>query len=90
MEDVWEIPREYWHGDKKTPTKLPRALVEKILEYTSDEGDVVLDPFLGSGQVAVVGKMMKRRYVGFEIVDEYFRFAKERLEKDQYRIKSAE
>ncbi|MHC4599106.1 MAG: DNA-methyltransferase [Planctomycetota bacterium] len=90
MEDVWEIPREYWHGDKKTPTKLPRALVEKVLAYASEAGDVVLDPFLGSGQVAVVSKMMKRKYLGFEIVDEYFRFAKERLEKGQYRIKSTE
>lgn len=88
MEDVWIIKREYWTGDKKTPTKLPRELVEKILAYTSKENDVVLDPFLGSGQVAVISKMNNRRYIGFEIVEEYFLFAKERLEKDIYRIKS--
>jgi site-specific DNA-methyltransferase (adenine-specific) len=86
LEDVWSIPREYWHGDKKTPTKLPAALIEKILAYTSEEGDVVMDPFLGSGQVAVVSKMHKRRYVGFEVVKEYFDFAQERLEKGVYRI----
>jgi len=86
MEDVWTIKREYWHGDKKTPTKLPAELVEKILAYTSEEGDLVLDPFLGSGQVAVVSKMCKRRYAGFEIVEEYFDFAKERLDKNVYRI----
>lgn len=86
LEDVWLIKREYWHGDKKTPTKLPSELIEKILAYASEEGDVVLDPFLGSGQVAVVSKLNKRRYIGFEIVEEYYQFASERLEKDLYRI----
>ena len=90
LEDVWVIPREYWHGDKKTPTKLPSALIEKILAYTSKEGDVVMDPFLGSGQVAVVAKMLKRKYIGFEIVKEYFEFAQERLEKGVYRIAAAD
>ena len=87
LEDVWNIKREYWHGDKKTPTKLPSELIEKILLYASQEGDVVLDPFLGSGQVAVVSNMLHRRYVGFEIVEEYYEFAKERLDKGFYRIK---
>jgi site-specific DNA-methyltransferase (adenine-specific) len=86
-EDVWIIKREYWTGDKKTPTKLPATLINKILMYSSEEGDIVLDPFLGSGQVVVVSKMMKRQYIGFEIVKEYYEFAKERLEKDLYRIK---
>ncbi|MGQ9790745.1 MAG: DNA-methyltransferase [Armatimonadota bacterium] len=66
MGDVWVIPREYWNGDIKTPTKLPYALLEKILQYSSQPGDVVLDPFLGSGQVAVVAKQLKRHYIGFE------------------------
>jgi len=86
MEDVWTIKREYWHGDKKTPTKLPAELIEKILLYTSEEGDIVLDPFLGSGQVAVVSKMNSRHYIGFEIVEDYYRFAHERLEKGLYRL----
>ncbi len=88
MEDVWVIAREYWNGDVKTPTKLPRALVEKILEYSSRPGDLVLDPFLGSGQVAVVAKMMGRRYLGFEVVPEYYQFALRRLEEGVYRIPS--
>ncbi|MEM2900192.1 MAG: site-specific DNA-methyltransferase [Thermoplasmata archaeon] len=86
-EDVWIIKREYWTGDQKTPTKLPAELIEKILMYSSEEGDIVLDPFLGSGQVAVVSKILKRRYIGFEIVKEYYEFAKERLDKNIYRIK---
>ena len=45
---------------------------------------IVLDPFLGSGQVAVVSKMLGREYYGFEIVKEYYNFAKKRLEKNVY------
>ncbi len=86
MEDVWLIPREYWTGDIKTPTKLPRELVRKILQYSSVEGDVVLDPFLGSGQVAVVAKEMGRRFIGFEIVPEYYQLARLRLEEGVYRV----
>lgn len=44
-EDVWILKREYWTGDQKTPTKLPAELIKKILMYSSEEGDVVLDPF---------------------------------------------
>jgi len=86
-EDVWNIKREYWTGDQKTPTKLPAEIIKKILEYSSEEKDVVLDPFLGSGQVAVLSKMLKRKYLGFEIVKEYYNFAKKRLEKNVYRLK---
>ena len=86
-EDVWNIKREYWTGDEKTPTKLPAEIIKKILEYSSEEKDVVFDPFLGSGQVAVVSKMLKRKYIGFEIVKEYYNFAKKRLEKNVYRLK---
>ena len=87
-EDVWYIKREYWNGDIKTPTKLPAELIRKILAYSSQENDLVMDPFLGSGQVAVVSKMEGRRYVGFEIVSEYYEFALERIQSGSYRIKA--
>ncbi|NMB99931.1 MAG: site-specific DNA-methyltransferase [Thermoanaerobaculaceae bacterium] len=86
-EDVWIIKREYWTGDQKTPTKLPAELIKKILMYSSEEGDIVLDPFLGSGQVAIISKMMKRQYIGFEIVKKYYEFAQKRLDKNIYRFK---
>ena len=88
-EDVWTIKREYWTGDEKTPTKLPSELIEKILQYSSEKRDLVLDPFLGSGQVAVVSKSMQRRYLGFEVVPEYYKFASKRLAKNIYRIKKS-
>ena len=58
--------------------------IKKILLYSSRKNDLVLDPFLGSGQVAVVSKMLGRKYYGFEIVKEYYNFAKKRLEKNVY------
>ncbi|MFH1586321.1 MAG: site-specific DNA-methyltransferase, partial [Candidatus Diapherotrites archaeon] len=51
-EDVLVVNREYWKGEKKTPTKLPLALVKKLIQYSSKEGDLVLDPFMGSGTTA--------------------------------------
>jgi len=87
-EDVWEIKREYWTGDTKTPTKLPAEIIEKILFYSSKKNDVVLDPFLGSGQVAVVSKIHERRFCGFEVVKDYYKFAKKRLDKNTYRLKT--
>ena len=86
-EDVWSIHREYWHGDQKTPTKLPSEIIRKILAYSSEENDIVFDPFLGSGQVAVVSKAMNRRWFGFEINPRYYEFAKKRLDQNTYRLK---
>ena len=41
-EDVWDIKREYWTGDEKTPTKLPSEVIQKLLEYSSEKNDVVI------------------------------------------------
>ncbi len=86
-EDVWIIKREYWTGDDKTPTKLPAEIIKKILQYSSEKNDLILDPFLGSGQVAIISKMLGRRYLGFEIVKPYYDFADKRLLKNVYRLK---
>ena len=86
LEDVWEIKREYWPNRLKTPTKLPRELIEKILAYASVPQDIVFDPFLGSGQVAVVALLNQRQYAGFEIVQPYYDFAATRLARKTYFI----
>ena len=81
LEDVFYIQKEYWPNEKKVPTKLPSELCEKLISYCSNPGDVVLDPFLGGGTVAVAAKHLKRKYIGIEIVPEYYNFARERLKK---------
>ena len=81
---VWRIPREYWKGQKKTPTKLPRKLCEKMISYTTQKADTILDPFVGSGQVPFVAKDLGRNYIGYEIVKDYFDFANERVTTGKY------
>ena len=78
-EDVFEIKRQYWRGEAKTPTKLPVDLVRKLMLYSSNEGDLVLDPFMGSGTVAVVACMENRQYLGYEIVEDYCTLANTRV-----------
>ena len=79
--DVWTINREYWKNQTKTPTKLPSKVIEKCISYTTQEGDFVFDPFLGSGQVAVVADRMKRKYCGFEICPEYWNLHRKDYQK---------
>ena len=63
-------------------------IIEKILLQSTKKNDVFFDPFLGSGQVAVLSNMNGRRFCGFEIVKEYYKFAKKRLDKNMYLLNS--
>lgn len=61
------------------PTIKPLDLVKKHLLHSTNENDVVLDPFLGSGTTAMACKELKRQYIGFEIDKDYYNIAKDRL-----------
>jgi len=63
------------------PTCKPIALVRKLVKNGSDEGDVVLDPFMGSGTTAVACKQLNRAYIGFELEKEYIKTINKRLEQ---------
>lgn len=65
--DSWYIPRKYSRGENKNSTKLPTNLVQKIIDFSSKPGDLVLDPFMGNGTTATVSKGSYRHYFGFEI-----------------------
>lgn len=62
----WSMPENTEH-----PTQKPEKLIAKLILASSNNGDVVLDPFLGSGTTSVVSKKLKRNYIGIE-VDSYF------------------
>ena len=68
-------------GKERTshPTQKPLQLIEKLLSVHSNENDLVLDPFLGSGTTAVACKLMKRNYIGIELNSEYVKIAEARI-----------
>lgn len=63
------------------PCPVPVALMERILLLTTDEGDTVCDPFMGSGTTALACIKTNRNYIGFEINKEYCEIADERIKK---------
>ncbi|MHA1232985.1 MAG: DNA-methyltransferase [Candidatus Helarchaeota archaeon] len=65
--DVWEIPRKYKPNEPKNSTKLPEELIFKIIDFCSQPGDLILDPFIGNGTTAVCAKSKFRHFIGFEI-----------------------
>ena len=64
------------------PTQKPLALIGKLVRIHSNKGDVILDPFLGSGTTAVAAKKLGRNYIGIEINPDYVKIAEERLKRE--------
>ena len=61
------------------PAIFPENLVKDHIISWSNEGDVVLDPFMGSGTTAKMAKVLERNYIGFEVSEEYCKIAKQRI-----------
>ena len=82
--NIWRYANGFGFGqsDKiayKHPATFPEQLAKDHIISWSNEGDLVLDPFLGSGTTCKIAKEMNRNYIGFEISQEYIDIAKERL-----------
>ena len=84
MKDVWETsltkPSEKRCG--KHPTQKPVAILEKIILASTDEGDLILDPFNGSGTTGIVARRLNRKYIGIEKEKEYLDLTIKRKESD--------
>ena len=82
--DVWRISLVSGNSIERTehPAQYPEELIERIIKVGTQVGDLVLDPFMGSGTTAVVAKRLGRKYVGYEIEQEYLDIAKKRLENE--------
>jgi DNA modification methylase len=61
------------------PTIKPEHIIENLIINSSKEGEIVFDPFLGSGTTAAVAKRLNREYIGFEIEEKWFSIAQDRL-----------
>ena len=84
MRTVWDISnnkekRELAYG--KHPTQKPEYLLERIVLASTEEGQVILDPFCGSGTTRVEAVRFERKFVGIDVSEEYLEISKKRLEK---------
>ena len=77
--EVWVIPPD---RQKQHPAPFPEQLVKNCIQLTTQEGDLVLDPFMGSGTTAIVSKELNRNWIGFEIDDKYAKITEERIAGD--------
>lgn len=83
MKDVWTgaLTKPSEKAEGKHPTQKPEYLLERIVLASTAEGQVVLDPFCGSGTTGVEVVRYGRKFIGIEINEEYLEISKKRLEK---------
>ena len=74
-------------GDRVHPTQKPMVLMRRILLDYTNEGDTILDPFMGSGTTGVACVQTGRNFIGIEIDRTYFEIAKKRIEQAQLQIR---
>lgn len=81
MEDVWTIPAVHLNekGFGYHPTQKPINLLNRIIMATTQKGDLVLDPFMGSGTTCVSALLNGRKYIGIELDEKYYSIAKSRV-----------
>ena len=77
--DVWN-DIDFYAEKRFHPTQKPLKLIERLVLASSNENDLVLDPFMGAGSTGTVCKKINRNFVGFEIDNTYFKIAKERID----------
>lgn len=89
MRSTWEIPlctgkeRIKINGQKAHPTQKPEALLYRVISATSNPGDVILDPFFGTGTTGAVAKKLGRHWIGLERDLTYISVAQERIDNIQ-------
>ncbi|MBL6930738.1 MAG: site-specific DNA-methyltransferase [Rhodospirillales bacterium] len=85
MRSDWELPictgheRLKKNGQKAHPTQKPESLLYRVILSSTEVGDVVLDPFFGTGTTGAVAKKLGRKFIGLEREAEYVKIAKERI-----------
>ncbi len=81
VSDVWTDIHRIKHNKRRDPhpCQLPIHLLERLILMTTNEGDIVLDPFIGTGTTAIAAKKLSRKYIGFEIDKQYVKIANNKL-----------
>ena len=88
MRSDWVLPICTGHerlkdenGDKAHPTQKPESLLHRVLVGSTNPGDVILDPFFGTGTTGAVAKMLGRNFIGIEREEAYRKVAEKRISK---------
>lgn len=84
LTDVWD-DIDYDPGYRNLffhPEAIPEELTERIIEITTEEGDLIVDPFFGSGTTGVICQRLNREYIGIELEEEYAEAARKRIDTD--------
>jgi len=76
--NVW-TDIDFYKEKRFHPTQKPLKLIQRLIQASSNQNDIILDPFMGSGTTAVVAKILNRNYIGFEINKEYIEQSRKRL-----------
>jgi len=81
VSDVWTDIYRIRHSKRRDehPCQLPVHLLERLILMTTDVGDIVLDPFIGTGTSAIAAKRLGRKYIGIDIDDKYVAISREKL-----------
>lgn len=84
MKDVWTgaLTPQKEKTEGKHPTQKPLYILERIIEASIVEGDLILDPFCGSSSTSVAAKRLKRTYIGIDNEQEYIDLSVRRLQKE--------
>jgi len=78
--EVEELEHSAYNGDSPLhPCQKPEGVMVWLIRSITEQGETILDPFLGSGTTAVAAKKLGRHFLGFEISEEYCRIARERI-----------
>lgn len=80
---VWRFP---CGSSNIHPTQKPIELIQYLISVSSKQGDVVLDPFLGSGTTAIAAIRLDRQYIGIEKTEKYYKLAKQRVSDEEAQL----
>jgi site-specific DNA-methyltransferase (adenine-specific) len=79
LTDVWR-DIDFYKETRIHPTQKPISLIKRLISASSNEGDLILDPFGGSASTAISCRLLNRKYISIEIDEKYFNASLARLE----------